>query len=148
MTNLLSPFFKFYLWIWIHRMGKIQEKMWGNALNFIFQIILQLNPDSWMCIVWIGFPGGSVVKNPPARQETQVGKIPWRRKWQPSPVFLPGNPMDRGAWWARSMGLQRVLLNLVTSQQQQQTTVCIAGYWGHIHSLYWKNNYDAVLIFI
>ena len=19
-----------------------------------------------------------------------VGKIPWRRKWQPSPVFLPG----------------------------------------------------------
>ena len=29
-----------------------------------------------------------------------VGKIPWRRKWQPTPVFLPGNPMDRGAWWA------------------------------------------------
>jgi len=20
-----------------------------------------------------------------------VGKIPWRRKWQPTPVFLPGN---------------------------------------------------------
>ena len=27
-----------------------------------------------------------------------VGKIPWRRKWQPSPVCLPGKPMDRGAW--------------------------------------------------
>ena len=24
-------------------------------------------------------------------------KIPWRRKWQPIPVFLLGNPMDRGA---------------------------------------------------
>ena len=23
------------------------------------------------------------------RFDTQVGKIPWRRKWQPSPVFLP-----------------------------------------------------------
>ena len=23
-------------------------------------------------------------------QETQVGKIPWRREWQPTPVFLPG----------------------------------------------------------
>ena len=23
-----------------------------------------------------------------------VGKIPWRRKWQSTPVFLPGNPMD------------------------------------------------------
>ena len=35
-----------------------------------------------------------MVKNPPAMQETQVQslgqKIPWRRKWQPTPVFLPG----------------------------------------------------------
>ena len=34
------------------------------------------------------------VKNLPAMQETQVlslsRKIPWRRKWQPTPVFLPG----------------------------------------------------------
>ena len=29
-----------------------------------------------------------------------VGKSPWRREWQPTPVFLPGNTMDRGAWWA------------------------------------------------
>ena len=29
-----------------------------------------------------------------------VGKIPWRRKWQPTPVFLPGKSMDRGAWQA------------------------------------------------
>ena len=29
-----------------------------------------------------------------------VGKIPWRRKWQPTPAFLPGNPMDTGAWRA------------------------------------------------
>ena len=21
-----------------------------------------------------------------------VGKIPWRRKWQPTPIFLPGKP--------------------------------------------------------
>ena len=31
-----------------------------------------------------------LVKNLPAMQETQVGKIPWRSKWQPTPVFLPG----------------------------------------------------------
>ena len=30
------------------------------------------------------------VKNPPAMQETWVEKIPWRRAWQPTPVFLPG----------------------------------------------------------
>ena len=27
-----------------------------------------------------------------------VRKIPWRRAWQPTPIFLPGESMDRGAW--------------------------------------------------
>ena len=40
-----------------------------------------------------GFPGGSVVKNLPEVQETRFdpwfGKIPWRKAWQPTPVFLP-----------------------------------------------------------
>ena len=29
-----------------------------------------------------------------------VGKLPWRRTWQSTPVFLLENPMDRAAWWA------------------------------------------------
>ena len=29
-----------------------------------------------------------------------VRKIPWRRAWQPTPVFLPEESMDRGAWRA------------------------------------------------
>ena len=29
-----------------------------------------------------------------------VGKIPGRRAWQSTPVFLPEDPMDREAWWA------------------------------------------------
>ena len=42
-----------------------------------------------------GFPGGSVIKNPPAcitQGLPCVRKIPWRRKWRPTPVFLPGKP--------------------------------------------------------
>ena len=34
------------------------------------------------------------------------GKIPWRRKWQPTPVFLLENSMGRGAWQLLSMGSQ------------------------------------------
>ena len=30
------------------------------------------------------------VKNLPARCDPWVGKIPWRRAWQSTPVFLPG----------------------------------------------------------
>ena len=29
-----------------------------------------------------------------------VGKIPWRRAPQPTPIFSLENDMDRGAWWA------------------------------------------------
>ena len=45
----------------------------------------------------MGFPVGSVVKYPPANArdtgswfDPWVGKIPWRRKWQPILVFMPG----------------------------------------------------------
>ena len=34
-----------------------------------------------------------------------VKKIPWRRKWQLTPVFFLENPMDRGAWWATVHGV-------------------------------------------
>ena len=34
-----------------------------------------------------------------------VRKIPSKRKWQPTPEFLPEKPLDRGAWWA---AVQRV----------------------------------------
>jgi len=27
-----------------------------------------------------------------------VGKIPWRRKWQSTPVLLPGKSHGQGAW--------------------------------------------------
>ena len=29
----------------------------------------------------------------------------WRRKWEPTPVFLPENPRDGGAWWAAVYGV-------------------------------------------
>ena len=39
------------------------------------------------------------VKNLPAIQETQfdpwVRKIPWRRAWQPTPAFFPGESRGR-----------------------------------------------------
>ena len=42
-----------------------------------------------------GFSGGSAVEKLPAnarrpRFHPCVQKIPWRRKWQPTPIFLPG----------------------------------------------------------
>ena len=51
----------------------------------------------------LSFPGSSVRKvclqYRRSRFEPWVGKIPWQREWQPTPVFLPGE--SRGQ---RSMG--------------------------------------------
>ena len=53
-----------------------------------------------------------MVKNLPAMKEPQetwfnpwVGKIPWRRNWQPTPVFLPGEL--HGAWRATVHGVAK-----------------------------------------
>ena len=40
------------------------------------------------------------------RFDPWVGRIPWGRKWQPTPVFLPGKSMDR-AWWATVHGVAK-----------------------------------------
>ena len=57
-----------------------------------------------------------VVKKEPACQcrrrrslrfDPWVGTIVWKRKWQPSPVFLPGK-WTEGPGGLQSMGLQRV----------------------------------------
>ena len=52
-------------------------------------------------------------------------KIPWRRKWQPTLVFLLENPMDRGAWWAAAYGVAQSragLKQLSSSNSSVQTS--------------------------
>ena len=42
----------------------------------------------------LGFPGGSDRKESSCNAgdgfKPWIGKIPWKREWQPTPVFLPG----------------------------------------------------------
>ena len=59
-----------------------------------------------------GFPGGSAVENLPAHVGNTssipgLGRSPWRRKWQPTPVLLPRTHMDRGVWQAPVHGVTK-----------------------------------------
>ena len=59
----------------------------------------------------MGFPGGSVVKNPPAKQSTRdltpgSGRAPGEEIGNLLQYLCLGNPMDRGAGGLQSMGLQ------------------------------------------
>ena len=67
-------------------------------------------------VLSLSFP----TKSLPAVQGTwvhsPVRKIPWRREWQPTPVFLPGKSHGRKSLQAMgSMGLQRVGHDWVTN---------------------------------
>ena len=65
--------------------------------------------------MYLGFPGGSMVKNPPAMQETQET---WVRSLGQEDSLEEGmathsstvawkNPMGRGAWWATVHGVAK-----------------------------------------
>ena len=74
------------------------------------------------------------VKNPPAMWETWfnpwVGKIPWKRTWQPTPVFLPGeSPQTEEPGRLQSMGSQRVGHNWET--KHTHTKYPVKGFTNH-----------------
>ena len=61
-----------------------------------------------------GFPGGSVVKNLPinigdVHSIPGLGKSPGEGNGNPLQYSCPGNPMDRGAWWATVHGIAKSL---------------------------------------
>ena len=55
-----------------------------------------------------------------------VGKIPWRRAQQPTPVLLPGEPTDRGAWQATVHGVPKSWTRLSTHTDLPISEVCSA----------------------
>ena len=62
--------------------------------------------------LYLGFPGGSVVKNPPAKQGTWVqgrdpgsGRSPGEGSGNPLQYSCLGNSVDRGAWQATVYGV-------------------------------------------
>ena len=60
----------------------------------------------------MGFPGGPVVKNPPASVGDMSSIFGWERSpgernGNPLQYSCLGNPMDRGAWWATVPGVTK-----------------------------------------
>ena len=71
------------------------------------------------------FTCGSLIKNLPANAG-DVGSIlgqddPWSRKWQPNPVFLPGESHGQGSLAGYSPWGCRVGNNLATTQNYTHT---------------------------
>ena len=64
--------------------------------------------------LYLYFPDGSVVKNPPANagdmdSVSGLGRSPGEGNGNPVQYFCLGDPMDRGAWWATVHGVTKEL---------------------------------------
>ena len=92
------------------------------------QHVVQCSQKKWKNLFSTqGFPGGSVVKVSTCQCRrcrrhgfSWVGKIPWGRKWQPIPVFLPGKSHGQRSLAGYSpQGPKRVRHVLVTKQHSR-----------------------------
>ena len=68
------------------------------------------SPLAWK-IPWMEEPGGLQSMGSLRVGHSKVTSLSlftfmhWRRQWQPTPMFLPGESQGRGAWWASVYGV-------------------------------------------
>ena len=86
------------------------------------------------------FPGALVVKNSPANVgdvtwfgfDPRVGKIPWRRTWQPTPVFLS----EESPWTEEPGGLQSIGLQSVNHDWSDIAHMHVFTIWLFTENVY------------
>ena len=93
-------------------------------------------PLQYSCLEnpWTGEPGrlqsmrSLRVGNDWATSLSLFTSMHWRRKWQPTPVFLPGESRDGEAWWAAISGVAQSrtrLKRLSSSSSNSQSRVYV-----------------------
>ena len=63
----------------------------------------------------------------------------WRRKWQPTPVFMPGESRGREAWWTAVYG--------VAQSRTQLKQLSRPKYWSFSFSISPSNEYSGLISF-
>ena len=77
----------------------------------------------------MGFPSDSVVKNPPVNGGDMGLIHVWRRKWHPTPIFLPGKYHGQRSWWSRVHGVAKDSdMKLATKLLQNQYYIFKSSY--------------------
>ena len=105
------------------------------------------NPDrpvSWTLKYEWWLSGKESASNTGDRFAPWVEKIPWKRKWQPIPVFLPGKSHGQRSLvgWSR-WDCKESDVTLVTKQQQNTSTV-----WEKFKSFSFYSVYTVIFLLL
>ena len=111
----------------------IQDNYFLSTLRFLVGVLLS---NSQKLVEYtekqkdiVGFSGGPSGKEPACqyrrckrcRFNPWVGKIPWRRAWQPLQYSCLENPIDRGASWAAVHRVTKSQIRLSTHARKSKT---------------------------
>ena len=103
-----------------------------TAKEIIIHMDIQMPSLHWASLV------AQLAKNLPAMQKTQVcpwvGKIPWRRKWLPTSVFLPGESRGQRSLEGglQSMGSHTTVFQVEKKRMENRGLFAlwgISGWW-------------------
>ena len=87
-----------------------------------------------------GFPSGSAAKEPTCQcrrcktsgYDPWVGKIPWRRKWQPTPVFFCEKSQGQRSVVGSQLGRKELDMTECTRTQHSTYMLSVASQWGEM----------------
>ena len=109
----------------VHGVAKSRTQLsdWTNQREVRSSKWVSMGSNEGVSKAVLGFPDGSVVKNPPADGSSipRLGRSPGGGNG--SPVILLENTMDRGAWQAAVHGVTQSRTQLST-----HTQVCVASW--------------------
>ena len=71
-------------------------------------IYSKVDSSGMLCACWWLSSEESICKSRSFQFDSWAGKMPWRRKWQPAPVFLPGKSLGQRSLVGHSLRSQRV----------------------------------------
>ena len=129
---VLESFFIMYICYWsiVDLMFQVHSKVMQLYIDtFIFRLF---SVGYYKILTVVSFPGGSDSKEIHLQCErpgfdSWAGQVPWRRAWQPTPVFLPGeSPWTEEPGSLQSMGSQTIRHSWATK-------------YTHTHTVYYKS---------
>ena len=129
---VLESFFIMYICYWsiVDLMFQVHSKVIQLYIDtFIFRLF---SVGYYKILTVVSFPGGSDSKEIHLQCErpgfdSWAGQVPWRRAWQPTPVFLPGeSPWTEEPGSLQSMGSQTIRHSWATK-------------YTHTHTVYYKS---------
>ena len=71
----------------------------------------------------------------PDKDKGRLGMIQWRRKWQPTAVFLPGESQGQGASWAAVYGVAQSRTRLKQLSSSSSESIDCLGKYTQFHCI-------------